>query len=75
MGKSVITPNHVYTKLGNGTIRDLTLDTNTVYTHPSTKQCTGGNCDTVNGYSITAQTTDPGAGSSLASGRIVLVYE
>lgn len=39
MGKSIVTPNHVYTKLGNGTIRDLTLDTNTVYTHPSTKQC------------------------------------
>lgn len=31
----------MYTKLGNGTIRDLTLDTNTdtVYTHPSEKQC------------------------------------
>ena len=41
MGKSVITPNHVYTKLGNGTIRDLTLDTNTdtVYTHPTYKVC------------------------------------
>ena len=52
---------------------DLTKDT--IYTHPSTKQCTGGNCATVNGYTITAQTTDPGVGSSLASGRIVLVYE
>ena len=70
----VLTPNHVYVKYGSG-VRDLTQDTNTVYTQPSTKQCTGGNCDTVNGYSITAQTTDPGAGSSLASGRIVLVYE
>ena len=39
MGKSIVTPNHVYTKLGNGIIRDLTLDTNTIYTHPSTKQC------------------------------------
>ena len=41
MGKSIVTPNHVYTKLGNGTIRDLTLDTNTdtVYTHPSYKVC------------------------------------
>jgi len=31
----------VYTKLGNGNIRDLTLDTNTdtVYTHPSYKVC------------------------------------
>ena len=29
----------VFCKLGNGTIRDLTLDTNTVYTHPSTIQC------------------------------------
>ena len=41
MGKSIVTPNHVYTKLGNGTIRDLTLDTNTdtVYVHPSYKVC------------------------------------
>ena len=30
----------VYCKLGNGTVRDLTQDTNTVYTHPTTKQCT-----------------------------------
>lgn len=29
----------MFAKLGNGTVRDLTLDTNTVYTHPSTKQC------------------------------------
>ena len=52
---------------------DLTKDT--VYTHPNAKQCTGGNCDTVNGYTITAQTNDPGAGSALTSGKIVLVYE
>ena len=63
-------------KYGNS-IRDLTLDTNTntVYKHPSTKQCTGGDCATVNGYAITAQTNDPGAGSALTSGKIVLVYE
>ena len=73
-GKVVLTPNHAYVKYGSG-VRDLTQDTNTVYTHPSTKQCAGGNCATVNGYTITAQTTDPGVGSSLASGRIVLVYE
>ena len=54
---------------------DLAKDTNTVYTHPSTKQCTGGNCATVNGYTIIAQTNDPGAGSALTSGKIVLVYE
>lgn len=30
----------MFAKLGNGTVRDLTLDTNTVYTHPATKQCT-----------------------------------
>ena len=30
----------VFAKLGNGAVRDLTLDTNTVYTHPTTKQCT-----------------------------------
>ena len=29
----------MFAKLGNGTVRDLTLDTNTVYTHPSSKQC------------------------------------
>ena len=29
----------VYCKLGNGTVRDLTQDNNTVYTHPATKQC------------------------------------
>lgn len=29
----------MYAKLGNGTVRDLTQDTNTVYTHPATKQC------------------------------------
>lgn len=52
---------------------DLTKDT--VYTHPTTKVCTGGDCGTVNGYTITAQTTDPGAGSALTTGKIVLVYE
>lgn len=39
----------VYCKLGNGTVRDLTLDTNTVYTHPTTKQCSGGDAGTLNG--------------------------
>ena len=29
----------MFAKLGNGTVRDLALDTNTVYTHPSTIQC------------------------------------
>lgn len=29
----------MFAKLGNGTVRDLTLDTNTIYTHPATKQC------------------------------------
>ena len=29
----------VFCKLGNGTVRDLTLDTNTVYTHPKAIQC------------------------------------
>ena len=29
----------VFCKLGNGAVRDLTLDTNTVYTHPSAIQC------------------------------------
>lgn len=31
--------NKVYCKLGNGSVRDLTQDTNTIYTHPATKQC------------------------------------
>ena len=35
-GKLMITPNHVYA--GENRI-DLTKDTNTVYTHPSEKQC------------------------------------
>ena len=29
----------VFCKLGNGTVRDLTLDTNTIYTHPAAIQC------------------------------------
>lgn len=29
----------MFAKLGNGTVRDLTIDMDTVYTHPSTKQC------------------------------------
>lgn len=29
----------VFCKLGNGTVRDLTLDTNTIYNHPSAIQC------------------------------------
>ena len=29
----------VFCKLGNGTVRDLTLDTNTVYSHPAAIQC------------------------------------
>lgn len=35
-----MTPNHAYMKYGSG-VRDLTLDTNTdtVYVHPSEKQC------------------------------------
>ena len=54
MGKSIVTPNHVYTKLGNGTIRDLTLDTNTytVYTHPAVQQCANVNAATLNGMTV-----------------------
>ena len=37
-GKVILTPNHAYVKYGSG-IRDLTQDTNTVYTHPSYKVC------------------------------------
>lgn len=33
-----MTPNHAYMKYGSG-VRDLTQDTNTVYTHPAEKQC------------------------------------
>ena len=29
----------MFCKLGNGTVRDLTLDTNTIYTHPAAIQC------------------------------------
>ena len=32
-----VSNNHAYCKLGNGTVRDLTQDT--IYTHPSSKQC------------------------------------
>ena len=38
-GKIQVSNSKVFAKLGNGTVRDLTLDTNTVYTHPSTIQC------------------------------------
>ena len=31
--------NKVYCKLGNDTIRDLTQDNDTIYVHPTTKQC------------------------------------
>ena len=36
-GGILVSQNHVYCKLGNNTIRDLTQDT--IYTHPSSKQC------------------------------------
>ena len=29
----------------------------------------------VNGYSFSAQTTDPGAGSALADGQVLFVYQ
>ena len=32
-----VSNNHAYCKLGNGAVRDLTQDT--IYTHPSSKQC------------------------------------
>ena len=32
-----VSNSHAYCKLGNGTVRDLTQDT--IYTHPSSKQC------------------------------------
>lgn len=38
-GKLLVGNSKVFAKLGNGSVRDLTLDTNTVYTHSSTKQC------------------------------------
>lgn len=34
----LLTPNHAYIKYGDS-IRDLTQDNDTIYTHPSTKQC------------------------------------
>lgn len=46
-GKNVVTPNHAY--IGPNKI-DLAKDTNTVYTHPTDKVCTGGDCTTLSGY-------------------------
>ena len=34
----------------------------------------GGTANSVNGLTFTAQTTDPGAGSSLATNKVLIVY-
>lgn len=72
-GKLVITPNHAY--IGPNRI-DLTKDTDTVYihptskqcnysySHPSSKQCSGGDCSTLSGYSY-SQIIANAASSSL----------
>lgn len=44
------------------------------YVHPTAKVCSGGDCSRLNGMYIVAQKTDPGVGSSLETGKIVLVY-
>ena len=44
------------------------------YVHPAAKVCSGGDCSRLNGMYIVAQKTDPGVGSSLETGKIVLVY-
>lgn len=42
-GKIQVGNSKVFAKLGNGAVRDLTLDTNTVYTHPYDIQCNAVN--------------------------------
>ena len=34
----------------------------------------GGTANSVNGFTFAAQTTDPGAGSSLATNKVLIVY-
>lgn len=49
---------------------------NTGHTHLyAGSSSAGGTANSVNGYTITASTVDPGVGGSLASGTILLVYE
>lgn len=75
-GKLVLGNSRVFAGCGSGVRRIANLDDIPAqYTHPVEKQCTGGNCATVNGYTIIAQTNDPGVGSALTTGKIVLVYE
>nr|DAO30503.1 MAG TPA: hypothetical protein [Caudoviricetes sp.] len=45
------------------------------YSHPSSKQCSGGDCSTVNGLRFVIQSTDPGVGSTASNNAVVLVYE
>ena len=47
-GKLMITPNHVY---AGSNKMDLTKDT--IYNHPTSKQCSGGDCATLSGHSYT----------------------
>ena len=58
----VVSNNKVFCKTMSGTVKDLTEDHDTVYvhptskvcnysyTHPGTKQCAGGDCSTISGY-------------------------
>ena len=36
--------------------------------------CAGGTANSVNGLTFAAQTTDTGAGSSLATNKVLIVY-
>ena len=73
-GQISVANSKVYAKLGNGTVRDLTLDTNTVYRHPSTKQCswtpssTGAKATQI--YSGTLSLTSS-SGSTTSSDRVL----
>lgn len=75
----MITPNHVYA--GSNKI-DLTQDTNTVYTHPSSKVCAGGDAGTLNGKTaaqIVSEasknfTAEKVAGISLGGGKCRVTF-
>ena len=72
--------NKVYCKLGNGTVRDLTQDNDTVYTHPATKQCnyvpdlSNINATTLQGYTYSQIVANVKSTIKIVSGSLSLTF-
>lgn len=62
-----------YTKEETDAALDSKSDVDHTHLYAASEEA-GGTASSVNGFTISAQTTDPGAGTTLATGSILLVY-